>query len=73
MENVKPTLKAKDLNIQMANIFADLRNGAIGQKTALALANVAGKQITLAREIRKYNQYKNAGNVPIPFFEDETV
>lgn len=70
MEAVKPTLKAKDLNIQIANSFADLKNGVIGQRTALALASLAGKQIALAREIRKYNQYKNAGNVSISFFEE---
>ena len=66
---VKPTLKAKDLNIELANAFADLRNGKIGQKVALALANVAGKQISLAKETREYNLYKNAGNETIGFFE----
>lgn len=70
METVKPTLKAKELNIQLANAYSDLRTGKIGVKTALAIANVCGKQITLAKEVRKYNQYKNAGNETIEFFEE---
>jgi hypothetical protein len=68
-KEVQPTLKAKNLNIELANAFADLRNGKIGAKTLLALANSAGKQISLAKETREYNVYKNAGNATIDFFE----
>lgn len=71
MEEVKPPRTAKELSEQLASTFADLKNGKIGAKVAQALANVAGKQISLVRETREYNLYKNAGNEKIGFFEQQ--
>ena len=66
---IKAPKTAKELNEELSKTFADLKNGKIRAKVAQALANVAGKQISIAKETREYNLYKNAGNETIGFFE----
>ena len=66
---IKAPKTAKELSEELSKTFADLKNGKIGAKVAQALANVAGKQISIAKETREYNLYKNAGNETIGFFE----
>lgn len=48
-----------DLGVDLLGVYSELRAGRIDQKTADALANVAGKVIQSLRVQVEYNAFKN--------------
>lgn len=57
-----------DLRNDLLDVYAQLRNGEIGQSKAKELANVAGKIISSAKSQLEYNKWAKCDS-KIDFFE----